>query len=76
MTISILDTTTGQISGPLFAEKIIEARKRTGYSIDQLAVTCGLTADEITALEQGTDSDLLRVRRVAAALQLPLSGLA
>lgn len=75
MTISILDTGKELVSSSPFSEKIIEARNRSGYTIDQLAVTCGLTADEITALETGTDSDPLRLRRVAAALQMPLSGL-
>lgn len=48
------------------------ARNLAGYTVDQLAITCGLTANEIRATEDGSDSDPLRIRRVAAALHIPV----
>jgi|EndMetStandDraft_4_1072995.scaffolds.fasta_scaffold95977_3 transcriptional regulator with XRE-family HTH domain len=59
----------------LLGRKIRAARNTVGYSIEDLAVTCGLAGSEITAIEDGLDDDLGRVRRIAAALQLPLSSL-
>jgi len=50
-----------------------EAREARGYSIEDLAVTCGLTMDEIRDLEQGLDTSSGYLRRVAAALGLPES---
>ena len=43
-------------------------RESIGYSIEDLAVACGLTADEITEIEVGNDADPVRIRRIAAAL--------
>ena len=57
------------------ASRIRIARASVGYSVDDLAVTCGLTSEEIEALEAGTDSDPARLKRVAAALQVELPGL-
>lgn len=50
-----------------------EGRRAAGYSVEQLAITCGLTVAEIEAIELGADSNPARLRRVAAALQLPSS---
>jgi|SRR5688500_6364072 transcriptional regulator with XRE-family HTH domain len=47
------------------------ARESIGYSIEDLAVACGLTADEITQVEVGNDADPGRIRRIAAALGIP-----
>jgi len=46
-------------------------RESVGYSIDDLAVACGLTADEITEMEIGKDADPVRIRRIAGALGIP-----
>ncbi|MDE1995328.1 MAG: helix-turn-helix transcriptional regulator [Rhizobiaceae bacterium] len=56
-------------------EAIRRIREAIGYSVDDLAVTCGLTVAEIEALETGADADASRLARVAAALQVPLSDL-
>jgi transcriptional regulator with XRE-family HTH domain len=50
-----------------------EARAAKAYSIEDLAVACGLTAHEITRIENGGDVDATQLRRVAHALGLPLS---
>ncbi len=73
MTISVSKPSSGNKTSSPFASKIITARNAAGYTVDQLALTCGLTTQEITALETGKDSDPLRVRRVAAALQIPVA---
>jgi transcriptional regulator with XRE-family HTH domain len=44
-----------------------------GYSVEDLSLTCGLTAAEITRIELGADVDPARLRRIAAALQVPTS---
>lgn len=46
-------------------------RESVGYSVEELALTCGLAIDEISAVEAGEDSDPGRLRRIAAALSLP-----
>jgi transcriptional regulator with XRE-family HTH domain len=48
-----------------------EAREAKGYSIEDLAVTCGLTMDEIRDVELGLRASPGYLRRVAAALGLP-----
>lgn len=72
MTISVSKPSTGSKTSAPFAGKILNARNAAGYTVDQLALTCGLTSQEITALETGADSDPMRIRRVATALQIPL----
>lgn len=52
------------------AETIATARKAAGYSLEDLAITTGLTVSELSALEDGKDRDDARLKRVAAALQL------
>jgi isopropylmalate/homocitrate/citramalate synthase len=52
------------------AETIATARKAAGYSLDDMAITTGLTVSELSALEDGKDVDPARLKRVAAALQL------
>ncbi|WP_275789047.1 helix-turn-helix domain-containing protein [Pararhizobium gei] len=46
-------------------------REASGYSLEDLAVTCGLTDVEILKIEKGEDTDSGRLKRVAAALQIP-----
>lgn len=46
-------------------------RESVGYSVDELALTCGLAINEISAMEAGTDADPGKLRRIAGALGLP-----
>jgi transcriptional regulator with XRE-family HTH domain len=48
-------------------------REASGYSVEDLAVTCGLTDVEISRIETGEDLDPGRIKRIAAALQMPAS---
>jgi hypothetical protein len=48
-------------------------REASGYSVEDLALTCGLTDVEISRIETGEDLDPGRVKRIAAALQMPAS---
>lgn len=77
MSISISNLTPTELdrSSDDAASRIRIARASVGYSVDDLAVTCGLTADEIEALEAGSDHDPSRLKRAAAALQVELPGL-
>ncbi|MBB5533967.1 helix-turn-helix domain-containing protein [Rhizobium giardinii] len=54
-------------------EAVKRFREASGYSIEDLAVTCGLTDVEISRIETGEDVDPGRVKRIAAALQMPAS---
>lgn len=54
-------------------ETVKRFREASGYSIEDLAVTCGLTDAEIVRVESGEDEDPARVKRIAAALQMPAS---
>ncbi|WFU52042.1 helix-turn-helix transcriptional regulator (plasmid) [Sinorhizobium terangae] len=49
------------------------SREAVGYSVEELAITCGLTGAEITRIEIGADADPGRLRRIAAALRVPTS---
>lgn len=53
------------------AEAIAEGRRASGYSLEELAITCGLTVAELQAIETGADKDEVHLRRVASALKLP-----
>lgn len=55
--------------------KIKAIRESVGYSIEDLAVTCGLANSEIVGIEEGTDSDPARLKRMAAALKVQLEDL-
>ncbi|MCZ4093525.1 helix-turn-helix domain-containing protein [Sinorhizobium psoraleae] len=50
-----------------------QSREARGYSVEDLSLTCGLTGAEITRIELGADADPARLRRIAAALQVPTS---
>jgi DNA-binding XRE family transcriptional regulator len=75
MTISVTHLYSSDQTDTPFAEKIAAARHTAGYTIEQLAITCGLTVEEIVALEDGSDSNPSHIQRVAAALQIPLSSI-
>jgi transcriptional regulator with XRE-family HTH domain len=55
------------------ASLFAEARLALGYSVDDLAVTTGLINDEIIGIENGTDIDPAKLKRVAAVLKVPVS---
>lgn len=46
-------------------------REARGYSIDDMAVTCGLSVSEIVEIESGGDANPDRLRRIAAVFRLP-----
>ncbi|PDT50835.1 MULTISPECIES: helix-turn-helix transcriptional regulator [Sinorhizobium] len=50
-----------------------QSREAMGYSVEDLSLTCGLTGAEITRIEVGADVDPGRLKRIAAALQVPTS---
>ncbi|MCA1439485.1 helix-turn-helix transcriptional regulator [Ensifer sp. IC4062] len=55
------------------AARVRAAREAVGYSIEDLAVTCGLANVEISEIESGLDTSPAKLKRIASALQLPLS---
>ena len=65
----------GAIAGGTVASRVKAYRESAGYSIEDLAVTCGLANSEITAIEDGSDADPAKLRRIAAALQISISAL-
>lgn len=72
MTIYLTAFDDGQQPYIALAQMISSARKSVGYSIEQLAVTTGLTVDEIELIENGKDTDLARLKRLGSALQLTI----
>lgn len=76
MTVSINNfrASTEQVLAPdQVAGLIAQARQAAGYSIDDLAVTTGLVTDEIVGMENGTDFDPAKLKRIANALKMPMS---
>ena len=65
----------GAVAGGTVASRVKAYRESAGYSIEDLAVTCGLANSEITAVEDGSDADPAKLRRIAAALQISISAL-
>ncbi|WP_018898492.1 helix-turn-helix transcriptional regulator [Rhizobium sp. 2MFCol3.1] len=76
ISLSNLDKSNAQPIPPVNAAAVLRtARETIGYSVDDLAVTCGLLVAEIEEIERGEDTDSAKIKRIAAALQLPLSSL-
>lgn len=76
MTISINNAdVSGNVGMPPvdIGDAVKRFREASGYSVEDLAVTCGLTDVEISRIETGEDLDPGRIKRVAAALQMPAS---
>ncbi|OCP35600.1 helix-turn-helix domain-containing protein [Ensifer sp. LC163] len=76
MTVSInnLDASTTAASAHFdIGDAVRRSRQAVGYSVDELALTCGLTDAEITNIELGADADPGKLQRIAAALQLPVT---
>lgn len=65
----------GAVFDATVASRVRSHRESAGYSIEDLAVTCGLANTEISAIEDGDDADPAKLRRIAAALQVPVSAL-
>lgn len=65
---SLPDTVAAAIAAGVNAVKAF--REARGYSIEDLAVTCGLSTGEIAGIENGEDADPGRLRRIAIALGL------
>lgn len=65
----------GAIPSGTVASRVKAYRESAGYSIEDLAVTCGLANSEISAVEDGSDADPAKLRRIAAALQVSVSAL-
>jgi transcriptional regulator with XRE-family HTH domain len=76
MTISVRRPENGQKTDNYFAEIITSARKTAGYTLEQVAITSGLTAAEISAIESGKDIEDGKIRRLALALKIPRENLA
>jgi transcriptional regulator with XRE-family HTH domain len=55
--------------------RVRKIRLAAGYSLEDLAVTCGLTSAEITRIEDGIEIDMQHLRRIAPALQTSVSSL-
>ncbi|WP_152341003.1 helix-turn-helix domain-containing protein [Pseudorhizobium flavum] len=63
------------ISADRVSAILTEARQERSYTLDQLAVTTGLTVDELKAVEDGGVTDPALVQRIASALGLPPAAL-
>ncbi|CCM74501.1 helix-turn-helix domain-containing protein [Rhizobium mesoamericanum] len=61
------------VSAVNVAAAVRAAREAVGYSVDDLAVTCGLVVNEIEEIESGEDADPAKLKRIATALQVPVS---
>ncbi|NLR97963.1 helix-turn-helix transcriptional regulator [Rhizobium sp. P38BS-XIX] len=55
------------------AAAVRQAREAIGYTVADLSETCGLTVEEIDEIEAGGEADPAKLRRIAAALQVPPS---
>jgi len=53
------------------AAAVAEARLAVGYTVEQLALTTGLTVDELNAIENGEGVEPSLLQRVATGLGLP-----
>jgi transcriptional regulator with XRE-family HTH domain len=72
MNISVnhLDRSQDQIINVLdVANRVKQARQAAGYSLEDLAETCGLTIVEISRIEDGVEIDVQHLKRIAPALQ-------
>jgi transcriptional regulator with XRE-family HTH domain len=55
--------------------RVKKIRQTAGYSLEDLAVTCGLTSAEISRIEDGVEIDIQHLKRIAPALQTSVSSL-
>ncbi|WP_258570804.1 helix-turn-helix domain-containing protein [Flavimaribacter sediminis] len=62
---------TSEIASTTRGSAVRSMRESFGYSLDDLAVTCGLTTIDIARIESGEETDETLLRRIANALNLP-----
>lgn len=55
--------------------RVKQSRLAAGYSLDDLAATCGLTVVEISRIEDGVEIDMQHLKRIAPALQTSIDSL-
>ena len=66
---SILQAKGCKTNTLLIGLRVRGLRETARYSIEDLALTCGLTTEEIDSVENGVEIDAQKLRRIAAALQ-------
>ena len=76
MTISIRTPDNSLKTDNFFADLFSAARKAAGYSLEQVAITTGLTTAEISAIESGREAENSKIQRLASALRIPRDNLA
>jgi len=62
---------TSKITSTTRGSAVRSIRESFGYSLDDLAVTCGLTTSDIAKIESEEETDDTLLRRIASALNLP-----
>ncbi|WP_440713653.1 helix-turn-helix domain-containing protein [Gordonia sp. FQ] len=55
------------------AQMVYDARRRAGFTLDDLAERAGLTADELDDIESGTPPTTEELSRIAAACHITLT---
>jgi transcriptional regulator with XRE-family HTH domain len=60
---------------PQVGSRVRSIRQSVGYSIEDLAETCGLTSAEIIGIEEGLEAEMAQLKRIAQALRVPVSDL-
>lgn len=55
--------------------RVKQSRLAAGYSLDDLAATCGLTVAEISRIEDAVEIDMQHLRRIAPALKVSVESL-
>src|SRR5690606_27195603 len=63
--------TKSEASADKVAAAFANARHSIGYTLDQVAITTGLTVGELSAIESGERADPAILQRIASALGLP-----
>jgi transcriptional regulator with XRE-family HTH domain len=61
------------VNESIVGNRVKQTRLSAGYSIEDLAVTCGLTSAEIARIEDGVEIDMQHLKRIAPALQTSVS---
>lgn len=70
LSLNHLDHSQEQIINVLnVGNRVKQARLAAGYSLEDLAETCGLTVVEISRIEDGIEIDTQHLKRIAPALQ-------
>jgi hypothetical protein len=64
----MIETTASAIAASANVVKMI--KEKFGYSVEDLAVACGLTVDELNGIEMGVDSEPSKLHRIAHSVGL------